>query len=70
MSLPIFYSDRLLDLDTGTGHPERPERLTTTVVHLRSPGGSVKMKKCCVSDRSSSYGGSHYQVCLSDLPAE
>ncbi|AZB72295.1 histone deacetylase family protein [Synechococcus elongatus] len=34
--VPVIYSDRFLAHETGAGHPERPERLTATVAHLRS----------------------------------
>lgn len=41
--LPIVYSDRFLDHDTGLGHPERPERLSATVTHLRSQPWSTAL---------------------------
>lgn len=34
----FVYSERLLDHDTGRGHPERPERLTAIVSRLKTDG--------------------------------
>lgn len=34
----FVYHDRFLDHDTGTGHPERPDRLRSVVAHLKQTG--------------------------------
>lgn len=48
--LPIFYSDRFLAHNTGLGHPERPERLSATVAHLRSQPWNPALDWCLPTD--------------------
>jgi len=36
MTTGFLYDERFLDHDAGAGHPERRERLTSTMAHLRS----------------------------------
>ena len=38
MSVGLLYDPRLLEHDTGPGHPERADRLRAVVEHLRSTG--------------------------------
>jgi len=42
--LPIIYSDRFLDHDTGTWHPERPQRLTAIVEALQAADWSDRLQ--------------------------
>ncbi|AGY60359.1 histone deacetylase [Gloeobacter kilaueensis] len=42
-TLPVIYTERFLEHDTGPWHPERPERLVAVVEHLRAAPFSSRL---------------------------